>query len=109
MEDILQIGYLVEINDQIRGCFILDEIKEGLYWLKKLYVTKTATIKIPILVEAILVLAKQKNAKKVYVNSHKLMMDIILESLNFHPQENNELLNKYDKGVGKWWEYSVSE
>ena len=105
---ILKLGYLVEINNKISGCFILDEIEDGLYWLKQLYITKTEAIKIPALVEAILVLARQQNAVKVYVNSHKLMIDIILESLQFHPQEDSKFLERYYVSEGKWWVYNVS-
>lgn len=109
IENILQSGYIVEINHKICGCFILEHIEEGLYVLQQLYITKTEAVKIPILFEGILVMAKEQKAKRVFVNSHKLMIDIILEALQFHPQKDCRFLDKYAKSDGKWWSYTVSE
>src|SRR5690625_1457833 len=84
---LMESGYVVEINNRITGCFNLELIDDGLYWLKQLYITRSDAIKLPVLVETILALAKQKKAKKVFVKSHKLMLDIILNSLQFQIED----------------------
>lgn len=101
-------GYVTEMNDQLTGCFILEPLTEHIYWLKQLYITHTEAIKLPILVEAILALAKELRAEKVFVNSHQVTLDIILQALQFYPQPDCEVLDKYPKNVGRWWSYQVS-
>lgn len=105
---ITQSGYLIEMNHDICGCFVLEHIKDGLYVLRHFFLTVTDALKIPILVEAILQLATEKKATKVFVHSHKLMVDMILEALQFRPQENSDFLDKYSQYDGKWWSYTIS-
>src|SRR5699024_1261056 len=99
----------VKLSNKIIGCFILERIENGRYWLKQLYITKTEAVTLPILVEAILTLAKQQQATEVFVNSHKLMVDIILETLQFRPQVESPFLEKCVKSEGKWWCYVIME
>lgn len=101
-------GYVVEMNHTIEGCFILDKVEEGIYWLKQLYITQTEAGKLPFLLEAILVLAKEQNAKSVYVHSHQPIVDILLEALQFHPQKESLFKDKYPVKGGNWWAYNVS-
>lgn len=107
-QSILQSGYVVEMNDNICGCFVLKHIKNGIYVLRQLFVTATSAINIPIFIESILQLAAQMKAREIFVHSHKLMIDIILEALQFHPQEDCSFLDKYTKNEGKWWSYAIS-
>lgn len=106
---LLDSGYVVEINNRIMGCFHLEQIDEGLYWLRRLYIIRTDAIKLPVLVEAVLALALQKNATKVFVKSHKLMLDIILKSLQFQSQTEAPVKHLCNKNNGKWWSYNIGQ
>ncbi|TRM10785.1 GNAT family N-acetyltransferase [Lentibacillus cibarius] len=105
---LLEKGYVVEIDDTIEGCFVLDTVEDDIYWLKQLYVTKNKAGSLPVLLETILALAKEKQAKQVYVHSHQPMVDVLLEALQFYPQKENEITDKLPKNNGNWWTYNVS-
>lgn len=109
VRSILQSGYMLEVNDEIRGCFVLEEINDKIYELKTFYLVSTEAIKIPTLFEAILSVAKENNAKKIFVYSQKLMTDIILELLDFYPQENSIFPIKKGNNEGKWWSYTIMD
>ncbi|WP_099159387.1 hypothetical protein [Virgibacillus ndiopensis] len=105
---LMQNGYVVEVKEKIEGCFILEQEAEGVYWLKQLHVTKQAAPALPILLEAILALAKEHNARSVYVHSHQPMVDVLLEALQFHPQNQSAFVDKHPREHGNWWTYNVS-
>lgn len=107
VENILHSGYMLEVNDEISGCFILEKMADKIYELKKFYLVSTEAIKIPTLFEEVLSIAKEIGAKQVFVHSHKLMTDIILESLNFYPQTDEPIINIGTKNSGKWWSYTI--
>lgn len=107
-ENLLKKGYVVEIDHHIKGCFIIEHIEKDLYWLKQLYITQPEARFLPLLLESILALAKKQHAKKVFVHSHQPMVDIILESLQFHPQSKNIWLDEFINHKGQWWTYHVS-
>lgn len=101
-------GYVVEIQHKIEGCFILEMMDEGEYWLKQLFITKEHAAMLPVLLEAILTLAKQQEAIVVYVHSQQPVVDLLLEALQFHPQGENAFVDKYPASKGNWWSYDVS-
>ncbi|WP_100009879.1 hypothetical protein [Lentibacillus sediminis] len=101
-------GYVVEIGEKIEGCFVLEEMESGIYWLKQLHITQTEANKLPVLLEAILQLAKKQQAKTVFVHSHQPVVDLLLEALQFHPQKENLYVDKYRAEEGSWWSYQVS-
>lgn len=103
-----QKGYVVIIKDQIEGCFVLDSVDEDNYWLKQLYITKNEAASLPVLLESVLALAKQKMAKTVYVHSHQPMVDVLLEALQFYPQKENDFVDNHPIDKGNWWTYQVS-
>ncbi|WP_164667568.1 GNAT family N-acetyltransferase [Virgibacillus doumboii] len=107
---LLEKGYVVEIKDTIEGCFVMDLVDnhQDKYWLKQLYITPGAAASLPVLLETILALAKEKQAKQVFVHSHQPMVDVLLEALQFHPQKNDLLEDKYPVDKGSWWTYNVS-
>ena len=107
-DSLLQLGYMVQIDDQMEGCFILEAMGEGIFWLKQLYITQAEAGKLPVLLEAILTLAKQQQAKRVYVHSHQPVVNILLEALQFHPQKEKMFVDKYNVDKGNWWAYHVS-
>lgn len=107
-DSLLQMGYVVEVQEQIEGCFVLEAMDDYIYWLKQLYITKSEAAKLPVLLETILNLAKEQQAKTVYVHSHQPVVDIILESLQFHPQQEDIFVDKHESREGNWWFYSVS-
>ncbi len=100
-------GYVTEVDAQLVGCFILEPITERTYMLKQLYMTNTELLKLPALIEAILVLLKDMHASKLFINSHQTMLDIILSALRFYPQSECELLENYPSNNGKWWSYQL--
>lgn len=105
----LQSGYMLVSNYKINGCFMLEKVGEEAYELKHFYLISTEGIKIPILFEAILMLAKERGAKQIFVRSHKQMTDIILSSLNFYPQDVQDSLQKDERQGGKWWSYTITD
>lgn len=105
---LLDKGYVVVINEHLIGCFVLEKVEDEQFWLQQLYITKEEAIKLPILIEAILTLAKQQTATTIYVNSHQLLVDIILESLQFQQESEGIWLNDTYHSKGKWWTYSIS-
>lgn len=107
-EGLLKEGYVVEIEGKINGCFILSTMGKDIYWLKQLYIAKESAGHLPVLLESILQMTKQKHAKKLYVQSHQPVVDLLLEALQFYPQTKEELELKDKKKVGNWWAYQVS-
>lgn len=105
---LLQEGYVVLIDNKIRGCFILTTVERGIYWLKQLYISQEAAGKLPILLETILQMSKQLQAKKVYVHSHQPVVDILLDALQFHLQEASVPMDNQPVSEGNWWAYNVS-
>lgn len=107
-ESLLKEGYVVEMNEQIKGCFILTTVEDDVYWLKQLYIAKEAAQNLPVLLESIIVLAKGKAAKKIYVHSHQPVVDILLDALQFHKQKEALKLSNFKRTGGNWWAYDVS-
>lgn len=101
-------GYVVEIDGNIEGCFVLQQVETGNYWLKQLYITQSEAAKLPVLLEAILALAKENEAKHVHVHSHQPVVDLLLEALQFHPQPGNPFPEKTEQMNGNWWRFHVS-
>jgi|SRR5699024_2700908 len=105
---LLEKGYVVEFNGMVEGCFVIDSVDEDIYWLKQLYVTKNAAASLPVLLESILALAKEKQAKQLFVHSHQPMVDVLLEALQFSPQKENAFVANQPDNKGNWWTYNVS-
>ncbi|WP_269410495.1 hypothetical protein [Lentibacillus daqui] len=106
---LMQHGYVVEIEQQIEGCFILEPMEPGVYWLKQLHVTKKCAPSLAVLLESVLAIAKQRHAKSVYVHSHQPVVDLLLDALQFHPQKKNEFVDSQQMKEGNWWVYNVSK
>lgn len=107
-ENLFQNGYIVKINKSIEGCFVLDTVEEDVYWLKQLYITQTKANRLPVLIETILTLAKQQQAKCVYVYSHQPGVDVLLEALQFYPEKEQVIVDNPPQKKGNWWAYHVS-
>ncbi|WP_430790177.1 hypothetical protein VBD025_05785 [Virgibacillus flavescens] len=105
---LIEKGYVVQFNEQIEGCFVLQEMEQGVHWLKKLHVTKQAAHSLPVIIEAILTIAKKNEATCVYVHSKQPLVDILLESLQFRPKNNENPANIPVCSNGNWWRYEVS-
>lgn len=106
--NLLKNGYVVEIEDKIEGCFILEKLEKETFWLKQLFITKAHASMLPVLLEAILTLAKQQEATIVYVHSQQPVVDLLLEALQFHPQKERTPVDKQTVNNGNWWSYNVS-
>ena len=106
---LLKSGYVVKCEGKIIGCFELKLVDDGAFWLKQLYIIRNEAVKLPVLLEFILVFAKQKRAKVVFAHSEQPVTDLLLESLSFslHEDENFEL-QKHKNCKGHWWAYEVS-
>lgn len=107
-ESLLKDGYVIEVAGSIQGSFILAAVDDGVFWLKQLYIAKESANSLPAILETILVLAKMKQAKKVYVHSHQPLVDILLGALQFHPQKEALEVSHVERKKGNWWAYEVS-
>ncbi|HIS27927.1 MAG TPA: hypothetical protein IAA78_00565 [Candidatus Avamphibacillus intestinigallinarum] len=102
-------GYAVLKDDCMIGCFILESIDAGdSYWLQQLFIEKKEAAKLPVLIETILTLAREKEAKRVHVHSHQPVVDVLLEALQFNPQTLHHSLTVQHDIEGQWWTYQVS-
>lgn len=106
LTNLLKSGYIVEMNEKIIACFNLEPVNQRIFWLRQLYIIQTEAIKLPALVESILALAKALKAERIFVKSHKLMVDLILESLLFKMQEDGPV-PQLEEDHGKWWVYEI--
>lgn len=105
---LLQHGYVVKLGKTIIGCFQLHSIEQDVYWLKQLYIIQDEIIKLPVLLELIILFAKQHKAKLIYAHSEQPVTDLLLQSLSFSLQTNkSELLHQLHE-KGQWWSYQVS-
>lgn len=102
-------GYFVKTNEQITGCFTLEPVENGIFWLKQLYIARSEAMRLPDLFRLILSLAEEKNAEKIVVRSHKLMLDLILESLHFELEEESPFPVEGDLPYNKWWSYRLTK
>lgn len=107
-EGLLEDGYVVEIDEEIKGCFVLTTMEDDVYWLKQLYITKESANHLPVLLETILQMTKGKDARKLYVQSHQPVVDLLLQALQFYPQRNEQIHRSQGKEQGNWWAYEVS-
>ena len=106
-DSLIKNGYIVENNNKIIGCFELEMMDLGHYWLRQLYIIKSEAVKLPVLLEYILVFAKEKQAKMIYAHSEQPVTDLLLSSLCFSLQDENKIITKL-KEKGHWWSYRVS-
>lgn len=109
IKTLLKSGYVVKCEDKIIGCFELELVDDGAFWLKQLYIIRNEAVKLPVLLEYILVFAKQKRAKIVFAHSEQPVTDLLLESLSFSLHEDDDFeLHKVKNRKGHWWSYEVS-
>ncbi|MEI3604236.1 hypothetical protein SPD48_00910 [Pseudogracilibacillus sp. SE30717A] len=109
ISSLLDTGYVVECDEKIIGCFELAPIENGAFWLKQLYIIQNEAVKLPVLLEFVLIFAKQKEAKVVYAHSEQPVTDLLLESLSFSLQTNQSLqLQQAVKRKGHWWSYKYA-
>ncbi|MDY0409502.1 hypothetical protein ACFFIS_13005 [Virgibacillus soli] len=105
---LLKEGYVVKMNDEIKGCFVLSSIEKDKYWLKQMYIAQDVAASLPVLLETIIVLVKELEAEKLIVHSHQPVLDMILDALQFHQQEHAQIVDKPMRKQGNWWAYEVS-
>ena len=109
LEKFLKEGFVVHNDEEIIGCFSLVALGNDAYWLKQLYVIQHEAMKLPRIVETILIIAKEEmQAKIIYAHSEQPVTDLLLQSLSFSLQqeEKESVPIKCDKG--HWWTYKVS-
>lgn len=104
---LLENGFVVECSDKIIGCFSLEPIGEDSFWLKQLYVIQQEAVKLPRIVEMVLIIAEQKQAKVIYAHSEQPVTDLLLASLSFSLQSEETAAIAIDKDKGHWWTYSI--
>lgn len=107
LANLVKDGFVVSSDEEIIGCFSLESLGNDAYWLKQLYVIQSAARKLPRIVETILTIAKEKQAKIIYAHSEQPVTDLLLQSLSFSLQEEQKetVPRKCDKG--HWWTYNV--
>lgn len=101
-------GYMFEVEGEICGCFQLEEVTDGTYWLKQLYITKTKARKLPLLLKVIIRYAKQKQVKQIYAHSQQPVTDLLLDSFSFSLTQEQHINIKHNNTKGHWWLYQVS-
>lgn len=106
-DSLIKNGYIVESGNKIIGCFELEMMDMGHYWLRQLYIVKSEAVKLPVLLEYILLFAKEKQAKMIYAHSEQPVTDLLLSSLCFSLQQENTVIAQL-KEKGHWWSYKVS-
>ncbi|HEY4600790.1 MAG TPA: hypothetical protein VIG73_05875 [Cerasibacillus sp.] len=99
-------GYVIQTNDCIKGCFILTQVSDEDYWLKQLFIHPEMTRNLPILLETIIMMTRELNGRKLYIHSHQVLLDIILDALYFEKTRDiPSALENIQKQSGKWWHY----
>lgn len=107
-EQLLEKGFVVEIDDAIKGCFVIEPLDQETYWLRQLYMTQEEIIALPLIIESIVHRAQERNIKNIYVHSHQQVVDELLETLEFYPQTAPKSVDKGKVQQGKWWAYAIS-
>jgi len=100
-------GYVIQVDREIVGCFVLEMIETNDSWLKQLYITKDHAAKLPVLLEAISNLARQQQSKYIHIHSHQPVVDLLLESLQFYPQQDANFQLESPGPQGNWWTQEV--
>lgn len=108
LKALLTEGYVVKMDGTIQGCFVLSTMEKDILWLKQLHIMQPFARYLPVLLEIILQMTKEKQAKKLYVHSHQTAIDLLLDALQFHLQNDLLALEKYRRQSGNWWAYDVS-
>lgn len=104
---LIEKGFVVEMDNAIKGCFVIEHVNDDTYWLKQLYMNQEEIISLPLLIEAIIQQAKKLEIKTMYVHSHQHIVDQLLEALQFYPQRSPEFVDKNRDAKGKWWAYAI--
>lgn len=107
-EQLLENGFVVEIDDAIKGCFVIEPLDQETYWLRQLYMTQEEILALPLIIESIVQRAQERNIKNIYVHSHQQVVDELLETLEFYPQTAPKPVDKDTFNKGNWWVYAVS-
>ena len=106
---LIKSGYVAFANDHIIGCFNLESSDAGTsFWLRRMYIIRKEAALLPVILEAIIQLARLQEAKQIYVKSHQPVVDLLLESLQFSPQSKRKESFEIGNNVGNIWTYSVS-
>lgn len=101
-ELIIHEGYVVKLNTQIVGCFVLQQLQGGICWLRQLFVIKKIAKQLPILIEWITIYAKESGYVKVIVKSHNENTNFLLNALQFYE-------DKIDGDPhSNWWAYDLN-
>lgn len=108
MERLIHSGYVMKQAGHFEGCFVLENKDQQTLWLRQMYVTKDTVISLPILLEAVLALAKERQVGHVVIHSHHTTLDTILEALQFSKQIETSGVDNLVDNPGKWWIYNVS-
>ncbi len=107
-EQLLEKGFVVEVDDAIKGCFVIEPVDQETYWLRQLYMNQEEVISLPLIIESIIQQAQARDVKKIYVNSHQQPVDDLLKSLQFYPQTAPAHVYEGIIKQGKWWVYAIN-
>lgn len=102
-------GYVIQSNDCIKGCFILTQVSDEDYWLKQLFIHPEMTRNLPVLLETIMLMTRELHGRKLYIHSHQVLLNIILEALYFRETDSiPQSLENIQKQSGTWWYCTIS-
>lgn len=106
-EQLLDSGFVIEINDRIAGCYVIESVDEETDWLKQLYMNQDEIFSLPLLIETIIQRSKQRGVATIYVHSHQRVVDHLLSTLHFYPQNDPVHVHHGSKAGGTWWAYTI--
>lgn len=76
-ETLLKEGYVIIVDEEIKGCFTLLSLTEEVFWLKQLYIQPEIANNLLVLIETILLMIKKNESKKNY-------MFIVINRIGYH-------------------------
>lgn len=106
-DQLMDKGFVVEINEDIKGCFIIDYIDRETYWLRQLYMNQGEMFSLPFVIDSIIQRGKEKGIRRVYVYSHQQVVDELLSTLEFYPQSAPQHIKSGVTQQGNWWAYTI--
>lgn len=107
-EQLMKKGFVVQVDNSIKGCFVIERIDQETYWLRQLYMNKEEVISLPLIMDSIIVQAREDNIKRIFVHSHQQVVDELLSTLEFYPQTAPLQVHEGVIQKGKWWAYAIN-
>src|SRR5699024_12681734 len=86
LKALLTEGYVVKMDGTTQGCLVLSTLEKDILWLKQLHIMQPFARYLPVLLEIVLQMTREKQANKLYVHIHHTAIDMVLEDLQLNCQ-----------------------